>query len=303
MDHKAEVRQFLGSRRGRITPSQAGLPVYGGTRRVPGLRRAEVATLAGVSVEYYTRLEQGNLAGVSDEVLEAICRALHLDESERAHLFDLARAAGPGRRARRRVEPVLPVRPSIQRLLEGWTGIPALVRTGRMDVVAVNPLGRALFSEAFTIPARSVNLARFCFLDPRAGSFYADWEAFADDIVALLRTEAGRNPYDKGLTDLVEELAIRSEAFRTRWGAHQVSLHRTGTTGFHHPVVGNLQLVFDTLELPADPGLTLKTYSAEPGTASEDALKLLASWTATHHCPARTDTTSTTNKQHHPREG
>ncbi|MGC9666074.1 helix-turn-helix domain-containing protein [Planosporangium sp. 12N6] len=291
MDSRSDVRQFLASRRARITPEQAGLPPFGGTRRVPGLRRAEVALLAGVSPDYYTRLERGNLAGVSDSVLKAIARALQLDEAERAHLFDLARAANTNPRTRRPAQQR--VRPGLQRLLDAMTDAPAFVRNGRLDILAANRLGQALYAPAFDTPARPVNLARFAFLDPRAIDFYPDWDEAAHTTVALLRTEAGRDPYDKSLTDLVGELATRSEPFRTRWAAHNVRLHHTGVKHFHHPIVGHLDLAFEAMPLPADPGLTMTAYSAEPGTASGEALTLLASWAAPLD---RADTTHTADK-------
>jgi transcriptional regulator with XRE-family HTH domain len=279
VDNRDDVREFLASRRARITPEQAGLPSFGGTRRVAGLRRAEVAMLAGVSPDYYTRLERGNLSGVSDSVLDAIARALHLDDAERAHLDDLARAANTNPRTRR--PRAQQVRPSVKSLLDAMTDAPAFVRNGRLDVLAVNRLGEALYAPAFGTPNRPVNLARFCFLDPRADDFYPDWDDAANTTVALLRTEAGRDPYDKALTDLVGELATRSEQFRTRWAAHNVRLHHTGVKHFHHPVVGRLDLAFEAMPLPADPGLTLTAYSAEVGTPASDGLQLLASWAAT----------------------
>jgi transcriptional regulator with XRE-family HTH domain len=275
MDPRTDVRDFLASRRARIVPEQAGLTSYG-ARRVPGLRRAEVAQLAGVSIEYYTRLERGSLNGVSDAVLNAVASALQLDESERVYLFDLARAATKPRRGRKTL--AQEVRPSIQRLLDSMVGIPAFVRNGRLDILAANQMAEALYSQAFDTSARPVNLARFVFLDPRAYLLHPNWSASANTSVAILRTEAGRNPYDKGLTDLVGELSTRSEEFRTRWAAHNVRLHRTGTKHFHHPAVGDLHLTFDALELPGEPGLTLTAYSAEPGTPAADNLSLLASW-------------------------
>jgi transcriptional regulator with XRE-family HTH domain len=280
-DVRGEIREFLASRRAKITPEEAGLPLYGGNRRVPGLRRAEVALLAGVSPDYYVRLERGNLSGVSDSVLEAITRALQLDEAERAHLFNLARAANTAPRVRRRAT-AQRVRPGLQQLLDAMTDAPAFVRNGRLDVLAANRLGSALYSPVFDDPARPANLARFAFLDLLATEFYPDWEGAANTTVALLRTEAGRDPYDKALTDLVGELATRSEDFRIRWAAHNVRLHQTGVKHFNHPVVGDLSLAFEAMPLPTDPGLTLTAYSAEPGTASQDALRLLASWAATH---------------------
>ena len=247
---------------------------------MPGLRREEVALLAGVSVDYYTRLERGNLSGVSETVLEALARALQLDEAERAHLFDLARAAQPTPRTRRRPAQQR-VRPSVQRMLDAMTGAPAFVRNGRMDILAANRLGRALYSQHFDSPHRPANTARFIFLDPRAPDFYVDWEQVASDAVAVLRSEAGRDPYDRDLSDLVGELSTRSELFRTRWAAHNVRFHDTGTKRFHHPVVGDLTLTYETLELVGDSGLMMFVYTAEAGSKSEEALNLLASWTAT----------------------
>jgi transcriptional regulator with XRE-family HTH domain len=280
MDQRNEIRDFLASRRARITPQQAGLPTYGPNRRVPGLRREEVALLAGVSVDYYTQMERGNLGGVSDTVLHALAGALQLDEAERAHLFDLARTATTSARPRRPSGPQR-VRPSIQRLLDAITGVPAYVRTGRLDILGANRLGHALYAPVLAGQQLPVNLARFLFLDPRAGDFYVDWDKTANDAVAILRGEAGRNPYDRRLSDLIGELSTRSEAFRTRWAAHDVRLHRSGGKRLHHPVAGDLELTYEALELPADPGLTMITYTAEPGSASHDALDFLASWAAT----------------------
>jgi transcriptional regulator with XRE-family HTH domain len=285
MDNRNEVREFLASRRAKVTPEQAGIPLYGGQRRVPGLRRGEVAALAGVSSEYYTRLERGNLGAVSDSVLDTIANALQLDEAERGHLFDLARVVGrPTRKGPAKQPMPQSVRPVVQRLLDAMTGAPAIVRNARLEILAANTLGYALYSEVFADPARPANLARFAFLDPRAKTFYPDWDVTAGNSVAVLRTEAGRNPYDKGLTDLVGQLSTRSEEFRTRWAAHNVHLHRTGVKQFRHRVVGRLVLDFESLELSADSGLAIIACSAEPGTSSDDNLRLLASWAATNQC-------------------
>jgi transcriptional regulator with XRE-family HTH domain len=280
MDNRNEIRQFLTSRRARITPEQAGLPVYGANRRVAGLRREEVALLAGVSVDYYTRLERGNLGGVSEGVLDALAQALQLDEAERGHLFDLAGAANTTARPRRRTVKQ-GVRPSVQHILDTMTDAPADVRNGRGDILAANRLGYALYSEIFVDPVRPANVARFLFLSPRAREFFPDWEGTANDLVANLRTEAGRNPHDRALQDLVGELSTRSQEFRTRWAAHNVRYHHTGRKRLHHPVVGDLELTYEVLALPADAGLSLVVYSAEPGSASQDGLRLLASWAAT----------------------
>ncbi|MBH0122512.1 helix-turn-helix domain-containing protein [Rhodococcus sp. CX] len=289
MDVKAETREFLATRRARITPDKAGLPAYGGNRRVPGLRREEVAMLAGVSVDYYTRLERGNLSGVSEEVLEALAEALQLDEAERSHLFDLARAANASgvARSRARRTPAPTLRPAVQRILDALDGAPAFVRNGRLDVLGANQLGRALYSPLYDstehVAGKPVNTARFQFLDPAAArAFWGDKaDRMAHDAVAILRAEAGRNPYDKALTALVGELSTRSEDFRRLWASHDVRHHRSGSKVFHHPVVGILELDYEALVLPADPGLQLNVYTAVPNTPSDDALQLLASWAAT----------------------
>jgi transcriptional regulator with XRE-family HTH domain len=283
MADRTQIREFLTTRRARITPEQAGLPVYGGNRRVAGLRREEVALLAGVSVDYYNKLERGILAGVSESVLDALARALQLTEAERDHLYDLARTASThgGAASRRHRPPPRRVRPGLQLVLDAITDAPADLRNGRRDVLASNRLGRALYSEMYADPARPVNVARFTFLSPRARDFFRDWDQAASDIVANLRTEAGRNPYDRGLSDLVGELSTRSEEFRTRWAAHNVRQHTTGTKRLHHPVAGDLDLGFEAMQLPADAGLTLVVYTAHPGTPTAAALQFLASWAGT----------------------
>ena len=239
--------------------------------------------MAGVSVEYYSRLERGDIAGASEEVLHAIAGALQLDEAERDHLFDLARAAGPAPKRRPRKAGRQPViRPSLQLTLDAITGGPALVRNGRMDIIAANTLGRALHVDAYASTAGPVNLARHAFLHrERAELFYPDWNLAADQIVAILRAEAGRDPYDKDLQDLIGELSTRSEDFRARWGAHDVRRHAAGTKHFQHRIVGQLDLLFEASELLADPGWSLLIYTAEPGSPTADALRLLASWAAT----------------------
>lgn len=289
MTGKDDIREFLVSRRAKVTPEQAGLPAYGRNRRVTGLRREEAAMLAGISVEYYTRLERGNTAGASDEVLEGISRALQLDEAERAHLFDLVRAAtSPARRRPSREQ----VRPVIQQVLDAMIQTPAYVRNGRLDLLASNPLGAALYSPVLDSPvvvgsSGPPNSARYLFLDPRAAEFFCDWDTIANDAVAILRAEAGRDPYDKRLTDLIGELSTRSEEFRVRWAAHNVKLHRSGTKRFHHPVVGDLTFAFEAFDLAADPGQRMLVYTVEKGSASHDALNLLASWSATSRVDQR----------------
>ena len=281
MDSKSEIREFLATRRARITPQQVGLATHG-RRRVPGLRREEVAVLAGVSTDYYAQLERGNLAGVSDSVLDAIARALQLDEAEHAHLHDLAHAANTTPHTRRPATPKHQIRPVVQRILDGITAMPAIVMNGRLDLLSANRLGYALYSPVYDDdPARPVNLARFTFLNPHATRLYPDWNLAADTTVAMLRTEAGRHPYDRALTDLIGELSTRSDTFRSRWAAHNVLLHRSGTKRFHHPVIGDVSFAYEVMELSADTGLTLTVYSPEPSTPSQDAVAFLASWAAT----------------------
>ena len=290
MDSRNEVREFLATRRAKLTPQQAGVPLFGGRRRVPGLRREEVALLAGVSTDYYTRLEKGHVTGVSEEVLDAVARALQLDEAERAHLLDLVRAARPARQPRRR--PTTRIRPSLQRVLDALTHAPAIVRNGRMDILASNPLGRALYSAVFDDPAHRGNIARFQFLDGAARDFHPNWDLAADTTVAIMRTEAGRDPHNRDLTDLVGELATKSEPFRIRWAGHNVRLHYTGTKTFRHPVVGEIELAFEAVDLPTDDllGLNLTIYTPEPASPAEDRIKLLASWAASEHADSSNET-------------
>lgn len=280
MAHSSDIREFLTSRRAKIAPEQAGLPAYGNNRRVKGLRREEVAMHAGISVEYYTRFERGNAAGASEDVLEGVARALQLDEAERAHLFDLVRAANTTSRPTRRRPTQDRIRPVIQRILDSITS-PAYVRNGRLDLLAANPLGQALYAPVFEDPTGTPNMARFIFLNPHASDFFPDWEKIANDAVAILRAEAGRDPYDKALSQLIGELSTRSDEFRVRWAAHNVKFHRTGAKTLHHPVVGDLTLDHEALELPGDTGQRILIYSAEPGSPSQQSLDLLASWSTT----------------------
>lgn len=275
MDVRKDAAEFLRSRRDRLSPEDAGLPAWGGNRRVKGLRREEVALLAGVSVEYYVRLERGNLAGASQSVLDAVANALQLDEAERAHLHDLARASSMRAGSGRQIRPT--VRPPVQWLLDSMTDTAAYVRNARIDILATNTLGRALYAPVFEMPGRP-NVARFVFLDPRSQDFFVEWRKVAGESAALLRTLAGENPYDQGLTELVGELSTRSELFRTLWAAHDVRQHRTGVKRFHHPVVGEMTLTYESMEITADAGLRLNAYVAEPGSPSAERFNLLASW-------------------------
>lgn len=278
VDIRQQAREFLTSRRARITPDQAGLPAWGTNRKVTGLRREEVALLAGVSVEYYVRLERGNLGGVSEAVLDAVAGALQLDEAERAHLHDLARASDHPRGGVRQAGRV--VRPPVQWLLDSMTGTAAYVRNARTDLLAANSLARALYAPVYAMPGRP-SIARFVFLDPGAPDFFIEWDKVAWEAAALLRMTAAEFPYDHGLTELVGELCTRSEHFRRLWANHDVRLHRTGVKRFRHPLVGELTLSYEGMDVATDPGLRLNAYFAEPGTESAERFALLASWAAT----------------------
>lgn len=283
MDNQHEVREFLMTRRAKLSPEQAGLPA-GPNRRVAGLRRSEVAALAGVSVEYYAKLERGAIAGASSSVLDAISRALQFDDTERAHLFDLARAADGipvSGRPRRRSSKNAVNRPSLQWMLGAFTGGIAVVSNQYQDILATNELGRAFYAPVIGSGGRTPNLARFQFLDPASRDFYPDWELFAGMCVAIMRARAGHDPGNRAFQDLVGELSTHSETFRTLWAAHDVRTHGTGTKRFNHPVVGELTLVYEELAVTAEPGLVLMVYTAEPGSPSAERLHLLASWAAT----------------------
>lgn len=284
MDTRNDIREFLTTRRARLTPAQAGLPDFGGRRRVPGLRREEVALIAGMSTEYYVRLERGNATGVSEAVLEGISRALQLDDAERSHLYDLVRAANQGTRPRRQRgrARAQQVRPGMRQLIDAMENVPALVQNGRLDILAINRLGQAVFSEMYIQPQRPANFGRFVFLDPRAQAFYRDWDDAAHQTVALLRTEVGRAPHDRALTDLIGQLSTRSDAFSALWASHDVREHRTGIKIIHHPVVGDLDLSYEAMDLTSDRELLLLAYTAAPGSPSHDALRVLMSWAATH---------------------
>ena len=282
VDNRVEVREFLTTRRARVTPEQAGLPTSG-QRRVPGLRRSEVAALAGMSVEYYAKLERGSLGGVSPGVLDAIARTLRLDDAERAHLLRLAHEADGSNailRPRRRPKQWT-VRPSLQWSLDAITTAPVILGNNRLDLLATNLLGRAMYVDLFSDPSTPPNFARFTFLDSAARRFHPDWEQAAEMCVANLRTAAGKDPHDKGLHDLVGELSTRSDEFGRRWGAHNVRTHGTGVKTFHHHVVGDLTLAYEGFDLRAEPDLTMTIYSAEPGSPSAHALTLLGAWAAT----------------------
>ncbi|OZD81258.1 XRE family transcriptional regulator [Rhodococcus sp. 05-339-2] len=285
MDTKAEVREFLMTRRARLTPNAAGITGGGNRRRVPGLRRSEVAALAGLSVEYYARIERGAIGGASASVLDALSRALQLDDTEHTHLLDLARAVDgvptSGRQRRKTARPSAQ-RISLQWALDSITDGIAFVRNQRQDLLAFNELGKAFYAPVIGDGGRTPNLARFQFLDPSSREFYPDWDTFAEMSVAIMRAEAGRDPHDKGLQDLVGELSTRDETFRRLWGAHNVRTHGAGMKRFNHPVVGEIHLAYEALAITADPGSILMVYTAEPGSPSAERLRLLGSWAAEH---------------------
>jgi transcriptional regulator with XRE-family HTH domain len=275
VDSRSEIREFLVSRRARVTPSQAGLIAYGRNRRVPGLRREEVAMLAGVSIDYYTQLERGQARGVSDEVLDAIARALRLDDVERTHLFDLVRAVGatrpgPPRATEQRI------RPSVRQVLDSMTGAAAFVRNGRLDILAINKLGSALYSPVLARSDNPPNLARFIFLAGSDSGFYADRAGMSRACVGNLRAETGRNPADTILSGLISDLSAGSAEFRALWAEHDVEYYRTGVQPFRHPVAGDLTLNYNAFELPGDPGQTMIVYTADPDSPSHEALTRLA---------------------------
>jgi transcriptional regulator with XRE-family HTH domain len=279
MDARQEIREFLTSRRAKLQAADVGLPDYG-ARRVPGLRREEVAVLAGVSVPYYSRLERGDLAGASDSILDALAGALRLDDAERAHLIDLARAVQPLPPPPRRRPAKDRMRPSVQHVLEAITGAAALLLNDRHDILAANALSRALFLELLDGHERP-NFARFIFLDPRARDFYLDWDNVARDVAAALRATAGRKPDDRALSDLVGELSTRSQEFRQAWARHDVRFHNSGIKRLHHSQVGDIELRYEGLEVASDTDLTIYVYTADPGTRSAEMLALLGSIAAT----------------------
>ncbi|MEA5456932.1 helix-turn-helix transcriptional regulator [Sinomonas sp. JGH33] len=287
MDFQQEIRDFLMSRRAGITPERAGLPYVGGNRRVQGLRREEVAMLAGLSVEYYTRLERGNLGGASESVLDAIARALQLDDDERAHLYDLARSVAPGS-PRKRPTRASPITASVQQVLDSMS-VPAIVQNDRLDLLAANDLGRALYADLFDMARQPPNFARYVFLDPRAEDFYTDIDQAKDLLVAVLRAAAGRDPLDQKVTGLIGELSARSADFNARWAKHKVHRHSRGRKVINHPVVGRMDLAYNDFALPGDPHVSITTYTASPGTPSADGLTLLAAWADTQRRSHTTD--------------
>ncbi|MER6080391.1 helix-turn-helix transcriptional regulator [Streptomyces sp. NPDC001833] len=298
MDLGRDVQQFLTDMRARLTPEEAGVTVFGGERRVPGLRREEVAQLAGVSTAYYTRMERGNLRGVSESVLRSLTRALRMNDAETQHLFDLARAASDGISTRRPTPRPVRLPQQATQLIDTMSDVPTIALGPLSDVLAANALGRALFPHLFPAGGRPLNHTRYLFLDDRARDFYADWEHDARHVVSALRLIAGRDPSEPALMALIGELATHSPEFRTWWAGHTVTVHAAGTKAIRHPVVGELTVTYESLTLGSAPDVRIVTYLANPGTSSADALDLLRSWTATngssthdeHTSPARLQT-------------
>lgn len=286
-----DLSEFLTSRRAKLTLADVDLPDFGGRRRVPGLRREEVALLAGMSAEYYKRLERGNATGVSEGIIDGVSRALQLDDAEHAHFNDLVRAANAGAHPqRRRAVRKHQLTEGMRQTIEAMSTVPVFIQNGRLDFIGANRLGRLLFSEMLDGAMAPINAARFVFLDPRAQTFYQDWQSNTRQIVAILRAEAGRSPYDRQLSDLVGELSTRSELFRKLWGAHDVREHRTGRKSVNHPVVGELTLTYQSMDLVTDRELQMLVFSAEPGSASHDRLQLLANWAETNDAELHRDT-------------
>ncbi|MFE3166893.1 helix-turn-helix domain-containing protein [Streptomyces sp. NPDC059224] len=275
LDRRAELSEFLRTRRARLLPGDVGLPDFGRHRRVPGLRREELAQLAGVSVAYYTRLEQGNGRNVSAEVLDAIARALRLTDAEHAHLMHLAKGKQHKKKGAARPQQV---RPALGQLLEAMDGVPAYIGGRRSDILAWNGMAAAVFGDWSELPVAERNWARLVFLRPEYRDLFVEWEQKAIDIVCLLRMDAGCFPDDTRLSALVGELSVKSEEFRRLWATHDVKEKSHGLKRLHHPLVGELSLSYESFRMPGDPDQSLVTYHAEPGSASAQALRLLASW-------------------------
>jgi hypothetical protein len=279
---RTAVREFLSSRRDRISPADAGLPVSGTRRRVKGLRREEIALLAGVSPEYYIRLERGQATGPSPSVVESIATVLRLDDDERNHLDRLLAALTPEARKRRTSAAKETISPGVRVVLDSLNHLPAVVLNRRYDVVAANDLGRALYAPLFDTDGPP-NTALFLFLDEhRARQLFPQWDRVASDTVALLRVEAGRRPDDPALVALIGQLSTRSGAFRARWAANDVRAHRPGRKAFRHPAIGEITLPFENLTVDATGDHTLTVFTPQPGSPEHDAIQLLASWSATH---------------------
>ncbi|MFT4264390.1 MAG: helix-turn-helix transcriptional regulator [Nocardioides sp.] len=277
MDPKAEITSFLSSRRAKLSPDEAGVAFYAGRRRVAGLRREEVAQLAGVSTDYYARLERGKVAGASRDVLEAVARALQLNDDERDHLFDLVKITQTRSRQRRTTNTT--VRPGLQLVLDSIQA-PAYLQNARLDRLAANPIGRALYSHPMDGSQDRFNYALWLFLDPRAHEFHRDYDAAKNNVVALLHTATAKQPHDQGLIDVIGRLSTQSEEFRGYWARHDVFRYRRGAKLLTHSVMGDLEFGYETFELASDPGLVMLVYTVEPNSPTAEAMQILSSWTA-----------------------
>jgi transcriptional regulator with XRE-family HTH domain len=280
MPNSKEVSEFLTSLRAALTPEKAGLTFFAGERRVAGLRREEAAQLSGVSTAYYTRMERGDLSGVSESVLHALARGLQLDEAQTMHLFDLAKHASGSRQTRQAsFEGQMTSR--VGQLIDAMGNVPAIAMNRLSEPVGSNALGRALFPDLFPQGRLPLNHSRYLFLDPRSKVFYPDWETSARDVVSSLRLLVGQSQGDQALLGLVAELADGSTDFRKWWGSHTVRIHSAGAKRINHPVVGEVTVTYEVLQVTSVPGVRLVTYLAEPGTSSADALDMLRSWSVT----------------------
>lgn len=290
MNSRSEISNFLTSRRARLSPEDAGVPLYSGSRRVPGLRREEVAHLAGVSSDYYARLERGKISGASREVLEAVARALQLDDDEREHLFNLVTIT-QRRSPRKKGSNRTTIRPGIQSVLDSIE-TPALVQNARLDRLAFNRIGRAVHSLREDGSEDHYNYAQWLFLDPQAKRFHRDYEHAAHNVVALLNAATAQDPYDRQLIEIIGTLSTQSEEFRALWASHDVFRHRSGAKLLTHSEVGDLEFGYESFELSTDPGLVMLVFTVEPGSPTADALKLLASWSAPTYSDAAEDVSS-----------
>ena len=289
MDDKATLADFLRLARARLTPAEVGLPLNrnAAARRVPGLRREEVAHLAGVSVDYYARMEQGRVTQASDAVINALAQVLHLGEAERSYLFSLLSASTGGRTQQRRRTHT--VRESVRTIMASLNTQPAFVLGVGMDVLAMNDLAKSLMKDFTVETGLDRSLARWTFLDPAARTLYLDWNIIACDVAALLRHDARTHPNDRALNELIGELTVKSDEFRGWWGQHRVWECTFGLKRFEHPVVGRVDVNYETFPVPGEPDQQLLVYSTEPGSSSSDALRILSSWRADADADAAVD--------------
>jgi transcriptional regulator with XRE-family HTH domain len=287
MTHSGELREFLRSRRARLSPADVDLPVRGGSRRVTGLRREELALLAGVSVDYYSRLEQGRAHNVSEQVLGAVADALRLDALERRHLFDLVKVS-PAPHSQSAPARPPKARAALRMMLDALDPVPAVLHGPHLEVVAINRMGGVLIDDFDAMPPAERNMVRWMFLNPKSRHVYPDWPEIAAQMVAILRVAGGQDAHDPCLTLLVDELGARSPEFARYWADYKVFQHTHGTKRFHHDAVGTMTINYESLVPPTEPGMSLIIYSAATGSPSEEKLKILADWTdETARTPSR----------------